>query len=975
MSRRKYIAVNSPMVGILDRLSSKETPFAKHPMIRQSWGITDSFRGAQGYYITLDAAAPIAPDGPSPGVEFVNFSEGTQHLLGSYENPTSNWWSWVLSDPGKNRGRPFKIKSSQLGDFGPDSGLWTGQQEKGNFCLLYDSTTWNVVGLGGTYFPDPSSRPPMFDLLDQEILEGLDGTPYSQGYPYAYRYLVGGFEGTDPRVEASVSGLFSDMETSFVDYTMEWRGDSPWGTPSTEATTPYRVNVRPVYNFYLATSPAYENVTFDIEEPLLPNYYILERIRHLPAGFGFSFNRKYNRQVLVASTQEEYLDSDRPLNADLIENGFALLEGVKRADDPNTPQIDESNMRGVSYFQAYCSQLKALKEGGAGSLEGVTTSFAASQKNIAVVSQDIPLLGRPIVRDTRGTAFDTSDDLLAIDTYPFYNLITLPYDSHDVRGIGGEAIALGGLGNMQLLPGAPTSVFQEMYNRDGANRRALNMLQMYIAYTLSNSDTSQTTQPFHIYTEGSGGNKRVVEVNMDFVLDMMSLDSHHAADFDFMDDALAAYNTPGLISTDEGSNLIFLRDMGHLNYSLLSQNFSHIFSYGPVRSPLINHLHDVGRKMYDILANKSCFNETLMYVIEKRVVNDDGSVSEEPAQTFYISKDFINNADINYIDTQIRYGVVYNYEVKQVRLVASSRYKYNDVTIWHTPDDGQRNYGKALGNAIGAYADPAIQGPFSEYYEADDIYLKWDEDTEKIGYFKGTYIYQPSNRASLYPPALYMDTRNATATDYTDESLSSTLVDQALPRLKDAIHLKFISGDGSEGNATGGMLSAEMTGYDTPPPSTPVDPLNPAGQTNSTITTPTQRTYAEYFIDRIYRSAANNPNWAVQLTPSLQYDWQTYGTPNFFQVKSDQGFQQLLAEGKIFGPPGWLSPSPDDGSAGGMLEMFRVNAGNQTPDGAADFIPDEAALLVLFTHEAKEEVSKGFTPSFPGEKAPSEERE
>ena len=956
MPRRTYIAVPTDVVGITDRLTNTEAPFIKHPMIRQTWHTADKFRGMQGYYLAVSNEPLINPATQEEvaGSTFQNYSTGTPHMLSPYEAPHANWWSWALGDVGKARARPFKIRNAALAEWkASDPPSWSDQNSKdtGTFTLLYDQIAWNLIGFGHTVFLNWNTGeyeyPPLASLLDKEILQGLDGTPYSQGYPYAYRYLNSGFSDSDPIVQTSVDGIFEGtLDTTFYDYTMQWEGRTE--TPSDGDLIAYDWEIAGIYNYYLGTSPAYESIITNIDEILLPNYYILERVR---GASGNVADLKYKRQVMLLADLEDRNDPTRVLNENTIQNGFTLLEGVPLAEDnPSTPLVDEAiDYKGIGYMQAYCGELQRLMT--ANELAGVTTSFASKQKNIAVVASDLPLLNRDVTRDNRGTHNDTSDDIMALDMYPFYNRISIPYDTGAVRAIGGTA-------------DNQASVFQQMFDEPGVHdRRALNMLQMYIAYMLSNGTSPASTKAFKLYTEDSSMDKNVVNIDIDFLLDMDDIFAAQTNDPEslaFMEDAVGAYNTPESETPGDSGNLIFLKDYGH-NTLGLSPTDPLAPLRGGSKVRLKINTWEKTRSMYEILSNSPCFNETLMYIVEKRVVDNEGVLSTDPVQTFYISKDFKNQSTINYIDTQIKYGAEYQYTVKEVRLVVGSKYKYEDLMIWHTEDDEMPNYGRAVGNALGAYEDTP-QRALSTFYENADMYLNVRQNTPKVQYFAGKYVYQPTNAFFLIKSEIYLAAEHDRASQYTDYyyHLPDSWTEAERHPFRASIHLKFKTGDGAGGNAWGGLISDVMTGVFFDPD---------AAGTQPEVADVLQRTYAEYFIDRIYRSAANNPNWAVQLTPSLQYDWQTYGTPNFFQVKSDQGFQQLLAEGKIFGPPGWLSPSPDDGSAGGMLEMFRVNAGNQTPAGAQNFVPDEAALLVLFTHEAKEETSKGkgFTPSYPGE--------
>ena len=894
MPRRTYIAVPTDVVGIADRLTNAEAPFIKHPMIRQTWHTADKFRGMQGYYMAISNDPIIDPTTQAPiaGSTFQNYSAGGSNMLSPYEAAWATWWSWQLGDVGKARARPFKIR------IGADLHEWTAQdspswdqwnsRNTGTFLLLYDQIAWNIVGFGGTFFYNYSTGeydpPPLASLLDKDILESLDGTPYSQGHPYTYRYLNSGFNDSDPIVQTSVDGVFEGtLNTTFYDYTMQWEGRTE--TPSDGDLAAYDWEITSTYNYYLNTSPAYESITANINEVLLPNYYILERARE---AAGVISPLKYNRQIMLLADLADGQDPTRVLNTTTIRGGFTLLEGVPLAEDnPSTPLVNEAlDYKGIGYMQAYCGELQRLMTDE--ELDGVTTAFTSQQKNIAVVASDLPLLNRDVTRDNRGT-LNTDDDIMALDMYPFYNRISIPHDPGSVRAIGGTA-------------DSQASVFQQMYDEGSPDRRALNMLQMYIAYMLSNGASPASTKDFKLYTEDSSMDKNVVNVNIDFLLDMGTVFAarpNHEDDLDFMEEAVGAYNTPGLPEPGDIGNLIFLKDYGH-NTLLSQNNLANLRGAANVR--LKHNAWQNTRSMYEILSNSPCFNETLMYIVEKRVVDPAGTLSTDPVQTFYISKDFKNQSTINYIDTQIKYGAEYQYTVKEVRLVVGSKYKYEELMIWHTQDDEFPNFGRAVGNAIGAFQDPGVNSPMATYFE--ESYLAPRHDTPKLQFFSGQYIYQPTNQSALNQSAVYAQAEWLTTSDYMYSDYDVALRG-ILSGFGDGIHLQFKTGDGAEGNAHGGMVAGDLTGIDFVPP-------NEAPTGNLT------QAYATWLIERLYAGSGigyelGTGDWAAAVHVLLHCPG-CQRPPTFAEVKTDAGFQTAMTIGNtpsIRGAPVFALPGDD----------------------------------------------------------------
>jgi hypothetical protein len=97
------------------------------------------------------------------------------------------------------------------------------------------------------------------------------------------------------------------------------------------------------------------------------------------------------------------------------------------------------------------------------------------------------------------------------------------------------------------------------------------------------------------------------------------------------------------------------------------------------------------RTYQDVINTKPCYSEVLFYKVDKYVNNIIG----DPVQTYWVSnKDQLNIL----IDTQIKYGQPYSYDVKQVIMVVGNSYSYSrpivrpeakqftaDITITNRP--------------------------------------------------------------------------------------------------------------------------------------------------------------------------------------------------------------------------------------------------------------------------------------------------
>ena len=126
----------------------------------------------------------------------------------------------------------------------------------------------------------------------------------------------------------------------------------------------------------------------------------------------------------------------------------------------------------------------------------------------------------------------------------------------------------------------------------------------------------------------------------------------------------------------------------------------------------------------DLLKGKGSYTETLIYKIEKRRVVD--GTPGPVVQTFYIPRVPGRNG-FRYIDSQVFYGIQYQYDISPINLVIGSAWTYNDILL-HYGGSLQLGTGHALGNALGFYLEtgpPALVHP-----PATGAHLEESEDTQ-----------------------------------------------------------------------------------------------------------------------------------------------------------------------------------------------------------------------------------------------------
>lgn len=110
--------------------------------------------------------------------------------------------------------------------------------------------------------------------------------------------------------------------------------------------------------------------------------------------------------------------------------------------------------------------------------------------------------------------------------------------------------------------------------------------------------------------------------------------------------------------------------------SFYSQRLKKYILNGILRTYTQRHL----RTYEQIINTEPCYTEVLFYKVDKYVNNIIG----DPVQTYWIS----NKEELNIIlDTQVKYGTPYSYDVKQVIMVLGNAYSYSSPT--RRPDENE----------------------------------------------------------------------------------------------------------------------------------------------------------------------------------------------------------------------------------------------------------------------------------------------
>jgi hypothetical protein len=83
------------------------------------------------------------------------------------------------------------------------------------------------------------------------------------------------------------------------------------------------------------------------------------------------------------------------------------------------------------------------------------------------------------------------------------------------------------------------------------------------------------------------------------------------------------------------------------------------------------------RSYYDMLNGKICYSDTILYRIEKLRSDEFGNAIGQSIQEYYIPSN--GGGVLDFIDTQMRYGEDYRYNVYAYQVVVGTKYEYSDL--------------------------------------------------------------------------------------------------------------------------------------------------------------------------------------------------------------------------------------------------------------------------------------------------------
>ena len=712
-------------------------------LLRYDWGVEDMLRGAMGTYY----------GGGGGDLTQGYLTQDYMQLPGV--TPPNTWGSKGAFQGGLvlgyNRLSPLTVQVmgniDNLGPYGnrfvinPNLAVWNRHDKSGN---TQDSIAADVVkhptGVGDNwmnYSGDPNWALFVRGSVGQHDWSTSTGQPNPPG---------GAPVTTDLPGVVDTMSIFTDHATEFFRLSDD---------PGDRASSGIELVVEPVYNYYAHSSPPYEKISREASEPMLTNYYCLQSLMRAASD-----NRENESVIMQQLVEEKLIPSDT--DASLLDSsGVAqeyfqqvTLEGKLQNLDPDGDEVPDplfvdlnptvgsppvySLEKQQRLYKLYSQGIYELKI--SNQLDGVKDDFDLKYKNMVMLASDVASLSKLGIGDL---------DASGVSHLPFYNKITIPGYAmvHEVPYIGMIRNAL----NAQ----AP-----------GDGDKFVDVLQMYISQNiLGPAEPTYINSVIH-NSQAAGNAAGVTRDNSalipkvfdlsQFIMDCRRFTSHPDTALTFSDvqapiqfaiqritnslnwsesmgdtNALQHGTQAGLIADNmstpvAGDNFVLLRDN--------EAEFDSLSSYSQAISNFISLVDSDNMPQYHAARPKgwparpavnlllsgvggTAPNETLMYEIKKRLLNPDGTPGTT-VQRILIGKDY-GGGPITYIDSQVKYGVRYFYEIRAIRMVYGNAYTYRDLHVKTQP--GYLNFrsagSRAAAQAFGFAEDPTAPDYFSAVVE------------------------------------------------------------------------------------------------------------------------------------------------------------------------------------------------------------------------------------------------------------------
>ena len=350
-NRDRGVEPYTPNNAIVDGIS----PFTYHPMVRENWGTDDPLRGALGSYYTqyrgLLGETLINYSGIVKKLQDAGLDDSDPARVGAFdrnENGTARTGKLPRQLAGGNDNTNIIFQNVNF------------DEAQGQLTFVLSEEGWDSYGaprVGSSWF-------------ENNFVQYVQGSA-------TITDLITGAQTTWP-------GLLNDdnfIKKGKFDHTsLHYLISSDRSIRQDSGIT---TDIEPVYNFYVATNPDYEDVIADpsVEEYLIPNSYYL--------------------QLELRNTSSTYLDQYHNV-------ALTVNNNVQWFSADTNSEIDND-----SYYNRYSDNILNL-----GGNAATLPLMKSNNGDLAVLHSDLAVL---------------NEDSIATETIPFYNKITIGYEAESVQ--------------------------------------------------------------------------------------------------------------------------------------------------------------------------------------------------------------------------------------------------------------------------------------------------------------------------------------------------------------------------------------------------------------------------------------------------------------------------------------------------------------------------------------------------------------
>ena len=179
-----------------------------------------------------------------------------------------------------------------------------------------------------------------------------------------------------------------------------------------------------------------------------------------------------------------------------------------------------------------------------------------------------------------------------------------------------------------------------------------------------------------------------------------------------------AFLSKGYSKSDFKSELDSATDGALTGATTTAGSFAYVIQSLLFLNDFKKFVHNKFRSFEQVLSGKMAYSETILYRIKKTPLGKNGETrQEEHVQNIWIPN--TNQLEVvKYLDSQVKYGVEYEYEIFAYQVVIGSRYKYESTPSTADKTHDQQPYDIA-GNAIAEGAFSSHPGPEQMSYQGD----------------------------------------------------------------------------------------------------------------------------------------------------------------------------------------------------------------------------------------------------------------